>query len=66
MIRWYWQNLFVCKRFKWTQVWIFDQKAWDAGIKHFNDTEAFIECSNTMDDVMRMLIIITQAEKEKF
>ena len=23
----------------------------DAGIKHLNDPEAFIECSNTMDDV---------------
>ena len=23
----------------------------DAGIKHLNDPNAFIECSNTMDDV---------------
>ena len=23
----------------------------NAGIKHLNDSEAFIECSNTMDDV---------------
>ena len=23
----------------------------DAGIKHLNDSKAFIECSNTMDDV---------------
>ena len=23
----------------------------DAGIKHFNDLNAFIECSNTMDDI---------------
>ena len=23
----------------------------DAGIKHLNDSNAFIECSNTMDDV---------------
>ena len=23
----------------------------DAGIKHLNDPDAFIECSNTMDDV---------------
>ena len=33
---------FVCKRFKWTQAWIFDQKA-DAGTEHLNDPEAFIE-----------------------
>ena len=26
-------------------------KSEDAGIKHFNDSKAFIECSNTMDDV---------------
>ena len=34
--RWYWQNLFVCKGFKWTQVQIFDQKAqkcWDKTFK---------------------------------
>ena len=27
------------------------KKREDAGIKHFNDLNAFIECSNTMDDV---------------
>ena len=27
------------------------EKCEDAGIKHFNDSKAFIECSNTMDDV---------------
>ena len=27
------------------------KKCEDAGIKHFNDSKAFIECSNTMDDV---------------
>ena len=27
------------------------QKCKDAGIKHLNDSNAFIECSNTMDDV---------------
>ena len=41
----------VCKRFKWTKVWIFDQKAQRAGIKHLNDSNAFIECSNMMSDV---------------
>ena len=39
------------KRFKWTQLWIFDQKPWGCWNKKFNDPEAFIECSNTMDDV---------------
>ena len=33
--RWYWQNLFVCKRFWWTQVWIFDQKAQKRNNKTF-------------------------------
>ena len=27
------------------------KKRGNAGIKHFNDAKAFIECSNTMDDV---------------
>ena len=27
------------------------QKREDAGIKHLNDPNAFIKCSNTMDDV---------------
>ena len=27
------------------------KKCEDAGIKHLNDSNAFIECSNTMDDV---------------
>ena len=27
------------------------KKRENAGIKHFNDAKAFIECSNTMDDV---------------
>ena len=27
------------------------KKCKDAGIKHLNDPNAFIECSNTMDDV---------------
>ena len=29
------------------------KKREDAGIKHFNDLNAFIECSNTMDDVYK-------------
>ena len=37
-----------------------------AGIKHVNDPNAFIECSNTMDDIMRISMIIIRAEKEKY
>ena len=37
----------------------------NAGIKHFNDPNAFIECSNTMDYVYEKIMIITQAEKEE-
>ena len=36
------------------------------GIKHLNNSNPFIECSNTMMTFMRILMIITQAEKEKF
>ena len=37
----------------------------DAGIKHLNNPNFFIECSNTMDDVYEILMITTQSEKEK-
>ena len=36
-----------------------------AGIKHLNDSKAFIECSNTMDDVYENIDKI-QTEKEKY
>ena len=42
------------------------KKRKDAGVKHLNDPNAFIECSNTMDDFMRIFVIIIQVEKEKF
>ena len=42
------------------------EKCKNVGTKHLNDLNAFIECSNTMDDVIRILMITTQAEKEKF
>ena len=35
----------------WTQVWIFDQKAWKRRNNTFKQFKAFIDCSNTMDDV---------------
>ena len=40
------------------------QKCKDAGIKHLNDPNAFIECSNTMDDVYENIHDIIQAEKK--
>ena len=39
------------------------KKRENAGIKYLSDSKAFIECSNTMDEV---LMITTQAEKEQF
>ena len=42
---------FVYKRFKRTKVSIFDKKRENVGIKHLNNPNAFIECSNTMDDI---------------
>ena len=41
------------------------KKREDAEIKHFNDPNAFIECSNAIDDVYEKYMIIIQAEKEK-
>ena len=37
----------------------------NAGIKHLKDSKAFIECSNTMDD-MKTLMITIQTEGEKY
>ena len=41
------------------------KKREDAGIKHFNDTEAFIECSNTMDDVYENIDDYNPSRKRK-
>ena len=39
------------------------KKRENAGIKHYNDPNAFIECFNAMMTFMRILMIITQARK---
>ena len=41
------------------------KKREDAGIKHFNDTEAFIECSITMDDVYENIDNYNPSRKRK-
>ena len=41
------------------------KKREDAGIKHLNDPNALIECSNTRMMFMRILMIIIRVEKEK-
>ena len=42
------------------------KKCDNAEIKHLNNSNSFIECSNTMDDVYENIDDTTQAEKEKF
>ena len=42
------------------------KKCDDAEIKQLNNSNSFIECSNTMDDVYENIDDPTQAEKEKF
>ena len=42
------------------------KKCDDAEIKQLNNSNSFIECSNTMDDVYENIDDTTQAEKEKF
>ena len=37
----------------------------NVGIKHLNDSNVFIECSNTMDDVYENTDDLIQTEKEK-
>ena len=43
-----------------------NKKRENAGIKNFNDPNAFIEYSNTMDDVYNNIDITNQKEKENF
>ena len=63
--RWYWQTLFVCRWFKWTQTWTLDQKVWKCWNKYLNDPNAFIECSNTMDDVSKNILWLKPKQKKK-
>ena len=60
----YWQNLFICKRFKWTKIWKFINRE-NTGIKHLNDSKAFIECSNTMDGVYENIDNYSPKRKRK-
>ena len=41
------------------------KKCEDAGIKHLNDLNAFIECSNTMDDVYKNIHDYNSSRKRK-
>ena len=41
------------------------KKREDAGIKHLNDPNAFIECSNTMDDVYENIHDYNPSRKKK-
>ena len=41
------------------------EKLKDAGINHLNDTKAFIECSNTMDDVYENIYDYNSIRKRK-
>ena len=41
------------------------KKREDAGIKHLNDPKAFIECSNTMDDVYENIHDYIPSRKRK-
>ena len=44
---------------------IFIKKRKDVGIKHLNDPNAFIECSNTMDDVYENIHDYNSSRKRK-
>ena len=41
------------------------KKRKDAGIKHFNDPNIFIKCSNTMDDVYENINDYNSSRKRK-
>ena len=41
------------------------KKCKDVGIKHLNDSKAFIECSSTMDDVYKNINDYNSSRKRK-
>ena len=45
---------------------LFIKKRKDAGIKHLNNPNAFIECSNTMDDIYENIDDYHPSKKGKF
>ena len=42
------------------------KKCENAGMKHLNNSKAFIECSNTMDDVYKNIDDYNSSKKKKF
>ena len=60
--KWYWQNLFVLKRPKYEYL---TKKHENAGIKHLNNPNAFIECSNTIDDVYENIDYYNPSRRRK-
>ena len=50
-IRWYWQNYLNAKDLSEPKYEFLIKKHKNAGTKHLSDPNAFIEYSNTMDDV---------------
>ena len=59
------KSYLYAKRFKQTKNEILIKKRKDAGIKHSNDLNEFIECSNTMDDVYENIHDYNSSWKKK-
>ena len=47
----YWYDLILSQRSEWIQVSISNQEAQDVGMKHFENSDAFIEYLNNLQDV---------------
>lgn len=47
----YWYDLILSQRSEWIQVSISNQEAQDVGMKHFKNSDAFIEYLNNLQDV---------------
>ena len=59
--KWYWQNLFLSE----AKYEFLIKKRKNAGIKYLNGPNAFIECSNTMDDVCENIDDYNPSRKRK-
>ena len=57
--------MFICKRVIWSKYWLLINKRESTGLKYLNDSKAFIEYSNDMDDIYKNIEEYNPNKKRK-
>ena len=57
--------MFICKRVIWSKYWPLINKRESTGLKYLNDSKAFIEYSNDMDDIYKNIEEYNPNKKRK-